>query len=88
MVVIITEGGGEYLEIGLLEFIWKVCVLIMKNRLHPTITLHDKLNGFIQGRWARTEIMESKLAQKLTRLCSETLFQVFLDVRKSHDSSI
>ena len=85
VMVIITKGGGDYREIGLVGVIWKVCALIMNKRLQDITTLHDALNGFIQGRGTATATMEAKLAQNLAGLCHETLFQVFLDVQKSYN---
>ena len=44
--VLIINGGGEYIWIGLVEFIWKVCASIMNNKLWVAITLYDALHGF------------------------------------------
>ena len=44
--VLLTKGGGEYREIGLVEFRWKVCALIMNNRLQNAVILHGNLHGF------------------------------------------
>ena len=48
--------------------------------------MHDALHGFRIGRGIGTVTMEEKLTQQLVGLVHETLFQVFIDVRKSYDS--
>ena len=58
----------------------------MNNRLWDAITLYDASHGFRQGKWVVTVTMEAKLAQQLTIIFHEPLFQVFLDVWKSYDS--
>ena len=59
--VLINKGRGEYIGIGLVGFIWKVCVSIMDNRIWATITFHDALHGFRQVRGEATAIMKVKL---------------------------
>ena len=49
MMVLILKIVGDYRGIGLVEIIWKVCKLIVNNRLQNSITVHDVLYGFI--RW-------------------------------------
>ena len=78
--VLILRVGGEYRGIGLVEFIWKVCVTIMKNRLWAVITLHDALHGLRQGREMGTVTMEAKLDEQIMGLCYELFLQVLLDV--------
>ena len=50
--VIIPKVGWEYRGIELVEFIWKVYVLITDNRLWSVITLYGTLQGYRQGRGA------------------------------------
>ena len=61
-------------------------MLILNSRLQSTIILHNALHGFIQGGGTGTEIMESKLEQKLVGIVHEPLFQVFIDVQSAYDS--
>ena len=78
--VSIPEGGGYYIEIGLVEFTWKVCTFIMNNRVRDAITLYNASHDFRQGRGVVTVIMKAKLVHQLTGIVHEPLFQVFLDV--------
>ena len=66
--------------------IWKVCTSIVNSWLQSYILLHDVLHGFRQGRGTGTAIVEAKLEQQLAGIVQETLFQVFLEVRKACDS--
>ena len=63
--LLISNSGGWYIGICLVEVIWKVCVSIVNSRLRQTITLHDVLHGFRQWGGAGTATMEENLAQKL-----------------------
>ena len=84
--VLITEGTWEYRGIRLVETIWKVCTSILNIRLQSSIVLHDVLHGFGQGRGTVTAIIEAKLEQELAGIVHETVFQVFIDVRKAFNS--
>ena len=84
--VLITNSGGEYRGIGIVETIWKVCMSIINSRIRSYIVLHDVLHGFQQGRGTWTAIMEAKLEQQLTGIFHEPLFQVFIGVRKAYTS--
>ena len=84
--VIIPKGVGWYTCIGLVEVEWKVCALIMNNRLRSTITLLDALQGNRKMRGEGTTTTEANLAHNLAGLCHEPLFQIFLDIQKSYDS--
>ena len=59
--VLIPKSGGEYICIGLVKVIWKVCASIVNNKLQSTITLHAALHGFIRIRGTGTAIMEANL---------------------------
>ena len=59
---------------------------IINNRLRASITLHDTLHVFRWYRGTVTATMKTKLAQKLTGMVHEPLFQVLLDVQKSYHS--
>ena len=44
--VLIPKGKGEYLRIGLVEVLWKVCSVVANFRLKSNAVLHDALHGF------------------------------------------
>ena len=52
---------GEYRVIGLAEMILKMSTTIINNQLRATISLHDALHGFRQGRGEVTATPEVKL---------------------------
>ena len=81
-----TVRGGGYRGIGMVEFIWKICAYIMNNQINSFVTLKHSLHGFRQGIGAGTATLESNLAQKLAGMFHDTLFQVFLNMRKSYYS--
>ena len=84
--VLIPKSEHYYRGIGLVEVIWKFCVLIVNNIIRNSVTLHDTLHRFRQGRGVETATLEAKMAQKLAGIFHEPLFQVFIYVRKSYDS--
>ena len=86
MMVLIPKSGGDYIGIGIVEVMWKVHTSIVSNILRNSITLHDSLHGFRQGRGAAMATMEENLEQQLAGIVYEPLFKVFIDVRKSHNS--
>ena len=75
--LLITKVGGEYIGVGLVEFIWKVYESIMNKMLQSSITLHNALHGFRQGREMGTATMEVNLAQQLAGLCHEPISRFF-----------
>ena len=84
--VLILKGKGKYRDIGLVEVLRKVFVVVVNCCLKSSGMLHDTLQGFRTGRWTGTVVLESKLSQKLTGFTHKPLFQVFLDVRKAYVS--
>ena len=69
-----------------MEVIWKVCSFIVNSRLCYTATLHNTLHVFRKGRGTGTATMEMNLSRQLGGFFHWTLFQVFVDVRKSYES--
>ncbi len=65
IVVLIPKGGRDYLEIGLLESVWKCIERVIDHRL-KAIELHDNLHGCCSKRRTGTTIIEMKLAQQLS----------------------
>ena len=82
MVLILKEKGG-YWEIGMVEVLWKLCLVVVNFHLKSSIVLHDALHGFREGRGIGTATLDSKLAQQLAGIEHRPLFQVFLDVRNT-----
>ena len=67
--LVIAKGEGVYIGIVLVEVIWTVCLLIMKNRLQAAIILQNLLHGF-----RRVGAMEAKMSQLIVGLVYEPLF--------------
>ena len=58
----------------------------MNNQLNSSITLHDALHIFRQGRGTGTKTFENKLSPQLAGLCYDPLLQFLLDVCKYYDA--
>ena len=67
-VVLIPKGKGDYWGIGLVEVMWKVVAVILNCRLTSSITFHDVLHGFREGRGTGTATLEAKLLQHLVAM--------------------
>ena len=63
-----------------MKVIWKFCASIVNNILWASITLHDVLYGFRQGRGVGTATMLEKLAQQFAGIVHKPIFQVSRDV--------
>ena len=61
--VLITKGKGYYRDIGLVEVVWKVVAAILSFRITASITYHDFLHGFWEGRGIGTATLEAKILQ-------------------------
>ena len=59
---------------------------MMNNRINSSISLHNELHGFRQGRGTVSTSLEAKLDQKPAGLCHDPLFQLFLHVTKKYNS--
>ena len=55
-------------------------------QLTASITYHDFLHGFREGRGTGTATLEAKLLQQLAALREEVLYVVFLDLHKTYDA--
>ena len=84
--VLIPKWKCEYIFIGLVEVLWKVCAVVVNFWLERSAVLHDALHRFIAGIGTGTATLEAKLAQQLSGIAHKPLFQVFLDVRKAYYS--
>ena len=85
-IVLIPKSVGGYRGIELVEAIWKVCALIVKNRLRSTTILYDALHGLRQGGGTGTVIMESNIEQKLEGTVHEQMFKVFIEIQTAYNS--
>ena len=82
IVVLIPKGNDDFRGIGLLESFWKVLEIVLDIRLQA-IPLHDSLHGFMSGRGTGAATMEIKLAQQLAYIEQESLFMVFINLKKA-----
>ena len=86
VVLIPKPGNNEFRGIGLLEIIWKLIELIINHRLAAKIKFHDALHGFLVQRGCGTANIEAKLRQQLSGFVQQTLFWIFLDLKKAYDT--
>jgi Reverse transcriptase (RNA-dependent DNA polymerase) len=84
--VLIPKSDGGVRGIGLLESVWKVISMIIKERMSRTIQYDDMLHGFRPGRGTGTAILEAKLRLDKSLQQGKTLSQVFLDLSKAYDT--
>ena len=64
---------------------WKVVAAILHRRLTASITFHDLLHGFREGRGTGTSTLEAKLLHQLAAMREEVLYVIFLDLHKPYD---
>ena len=66
----------------------KVCSVVVNCRLKRSVVIHDALHGFREGRGTATTtaMLEAKLDQQLAGISHDTIFQVFIYVRKAYES--
>ena len=65
---------------------WKVVAAILHRRLTASITFHDLLHGFREGRGTGTATLEAKLLHQLAAMREEVLYVIFLDLHKAYDA--
>ena len=83
----ITEVCCEILfDIGLMEVVWKVLVVILNCLLTASITLQNFLHDFGSARGTGTATLEAKLLQKLAAMREEVLCVIFLYLKKAYDA--
>ena len=78
--VLVLKGKGEYRDIGLVEVMWKVCLVVVNCRLKMSVGMHAALHGSKEGRGTRKTTLESNMDQHLAGIARKPLFQVFLDI--------
>jgi Reverse transcriptase (RNA-dependent DNA polymerase) len=71
---------------GLLESVWKVISMIIKERMSRTIQFDDMLHGFRPGRGTGTAILEARLHLDRSIHQGKTLSQIYLDLSKAYDT--
>ena len=86
ILVLITKGTTDTRPIGLLDTLWKVVEALINTCLRASLQMLDVLHGFRPIRGKVTDIMELNLAQDLARIDQDSLFLVFLDLRKACDT--
>ena len=69
-----------------MEAIWKVVAAILNRRFTASITYHNLLHGFQEGRGTGTATLEAKILQQLAALREEVLYVIFLDLHKAYDT--
>ena len=75
-----------YRGIGLVEVVWKVLAEILNRRFTSSITYHDSLHRFREGRGTGTATLGAKLLQQLAAMREEVLYVIFLDLTKAYDA--
>ena len=81
-----SHGKKDYRGIGLVEVMWKILAEILNLRLTASITFHDFLHGFREGRGTGTATLKAKLLQQLAALREEVLYVIFLDLHKAYNA--
>ena len=84
--VLISKGGKDYYEIGLIEVMWKVVAEILNHWLTASIIFHVFLHIFRSGCGTGTATLKVKLFQQLAALREEILYVIFLDLHKAYDA--
>ena len=69
-----------------MEVVWKVVAAILNRRLTASITFHNFLHGFREGRSTGTATLEAKLLHQLAALREEVLYVIFLDLNEAYDA--
>ena len=86
LVIIPKDDKGGVRGIGLLESIHKVVSQIINIRMGDTINFCEEVHGFRRKRGCHTAIGETKLKMQIAACQSDTLYQIYLDLRKAYDS--
>ena len=86
LVIIPKDDKGGVRGIGLLETIHKLVSQIINIRMGNTIKFCEEVHGFRRKRGCFTAIGETKLQMQIAACQSDTIYQVYLDLRKAYDS--
>ena len=82
MLLLITQGNGEFRGVGPVEVLWKSLFGVINWRFGGAVQFHDVLHGFRVSWGAGTASLEANLLQQLMVMMVEVLYEVFLDLRK------
>ena len=61
-------------------------MVIFNLRFIASITFHNALHGFQEGRRTGTTYLETKLLQQLAAMRDKVLYIIFLDLHKAYES--
>jgi Reverse transcriptase (RNA-dependent DNA polymerase) len=84
--VLLPKPDGGIRGIGLLETLWKLIAIIIKDRILDSVTFDDALHGFLPTWGTSTAILEAKLHLDTTITDGNTINQIFIDLSKAYDS--
>jgi hypothetical protein len=86
--VLIPKAGGRVRGIGLLESVWKVISMIIKERMAANISFDNMLHGFRAGRGTGTAILKARLHLDHGIQQGRTLSQVFLNLGLTQNTRV
>ena len=72
--------------IGLLETIHKLISQVINLRMAAAVDFCEEVHGFRKKRGTHTAIGEAKIRMQIATCKSDSLYQIFLDLRKAYDS--
>jgi hypothetical protein len=70
----------------MLESVWKVVSMVIKNRMAASISFDNTLHGFRAHRGTGTTTLEARLHLDPRIQQGRMLFQIFLDLSKAYDT--
>ena len=86
LVIIPKDDKGGVRGIGLLETMHKLVSQVINMRMNSTIKFCESVHGFRRNRGTFTAIGEAKIKMQMAACSSETVYQVYIDLRKAYDS--
>ena len=60
--VLLLKGKEEYQVIGLVNFLWKVSLVVNNFSFKRSVVLHDALHGFREGLGTGMDNLEANMA--------------------------
>ena len=79
-VFLLPIDNGEFLGIGIVKFLWKALLGVVKRRIGTAVNFQDMLHGFLVVRMTRTPSLDAKLLQQLTEMREKVLYEISLDL--------
>ena len=83
---LIIKGTTTTRGIDLLETLWKLVEALIETHLHASLPIHNFLHGLRAGRGIGTAIMYLKINQELVSIYQDSIFLLFLYLRKAYDT--